>query len=199
MLSTILLASAAVATAWSTYQSAQWRGEQAVDSTKATAARIESSEASTRAGQLTQIDLATFVQWVDATQSGKATLARFYQERFRDEFVPAFDAWIATNPLNHPAAPKSPFAMPQYRLAEATQSARLNTAAGAYSDAAGDANQRADNYMLAVVLCATALFLAGISTKIRSRRQQEVVLALGSVVFIGTVIWVVSSPIRVSV
>jgi hypothetical protein len=66
LLATILLAVAAVATAWSTYQGARWRGEQAVETSMATAARIESSEASTRAGQLTQIDIATFTQWVDA-------------------------------------------------------------------------------------------------------------------------------------
>ena len=49
LLSTVLLAVAAVATAWSTYQSNQWRGEMAVNYSKATAARIQSSAASTRA------------------------------------------------------------------------------------------------------------------------------------------------------
>ena len=70
LLATILLAMAAVATAWSTYQSTQWRGQQAADNSKASAARIESSEASTRAGQLTQVDIATFTQWVDAYVAG---------------------------------------------------------------------------------------------------------------------------------
>ena len=42
-LSTLLLAMAAVATAWSTYQSAQWRGAQASNTAKSTAARIDSS------------------------------------------------------------------------------------------------------------------------------------------------------------
>src|SRR5262249_44407179 len=95
-LSTLLLALAAVATAWSTYQSAQWRGEQAANTGKSTAARIQSAEASTRAGQQTQVDIATFVQWANATQAGDAGLARFYRQRFRPEFRPAFDAWIAT-------------------------------------------------------------------------------------------------------
>ena len=75
LFSTILLAVAAVATAWSTYQSTQWRGEQAVNTSRGTAARIESSEAATRAGQLTQIDIATFVQWTDAHLAGNRELA----------------------------------------------------------------------------------------------------------------------------
>ena len=61
LLSTILLAVAAVMTAWATYQSNQWRGETAIKYSKATAARIQSSAASTRAGQLTQVDIATFL------------------------------------------------------------------------------------------------------------------------------------------
>src|ERR687892_672016 len=90
LLVTVLLAVAAVATAWSSYQSARWRGEQGSDSTKATAAHIESSQASTRAGQLTQVDIATFFQWIDADVAGRRKLAQFYRRRFRKEFRPAF-------------------------------------------------------------------------------------------------------------
>ena len=198
VLSTILLACAAVATAWSTYQSAQWRGEQAVDSTRATAARIQSSEASTHAGQLTQVDIATFVQWVDASVAGNTPLAQFYRARFRDEFKPAFAAWIATHPRTNPSAPKTPFAMPQYRLAASGQSSKLNAAGAAYSAKAGQANRRADNYMLAVVLFATALFFAGVSTKLGSLRQREVILGFGWAVFAATLLWIASSPITFS-
>src|SRR5512133_3977699 len=163
LLSTILLAVAAVATAWSTYQSNQWRGETAANYSKATAARIQSSAASTRAGQLTQIDIATFIQWVNAYVAGKPDLAQFYRRRFRAEFEPAFAAWLATKPRTNHAAPLSPFAMPQYRVSEAVKSERLNTAAGVHADAAATSNQRADNYVLAVVLFAASLFFAGIS------------------------------------
>jgi hypothetical protein len=199
LLATVLLAIAAVATAWSTYQSAQWRGEQALDASKATAARIQSSEASTRAGQLTQIDIATFIQWVNSNESRRRPLAQFYRKRFRDEFRPAFAAWIAARPLVNPAAPPSPFAMPQYRVAEAVHSSNLNTAAGRYADEAGEANQRADNYMLAVVLFASCLFFAGISTKLRSGRQREAILAFGYVIFTGAVVWIATLPLTISI
>jgi hypothetical protein len=197
-LCTVLLAVAAVATAWSTYQSQRWRGEQAANSTKATAAHVESSQASTRAGQLTQIDIATFSQWVDADVAGKKKLARFYRRRFRKEFRPAFAAWVATSPRTNPQAPRSPFAMRQYRVAEAVRSERLNTAAGVHSDAAGEANQRAGDYVLALVLFAVALFFAGMSTKLRSLRRQEVLVALGWVIFLGAAVWVATLPVTVS-
>ncbi|TML67496.1 MAG: hypothetical protein E6G11_12890 [Actinobacteria bacterium] len=199
LLATILLAVAAVATAWSTYESTRWRGEQTADYSKATAARIQSSEASTRAGQLTQVDIATFIQWVNASVAGDRKLADFYRRRFRAEFRPAFGAWLATHPRTNRSAPLTPFAMPQYRVAEAVKSQQLNTAAGTYADTAGTANQRSDNYVLAVVLFASSLFFAGISTKLRSLRQREVLLALGWAIFLGTAIWVATSPVSFSV
>jgi hypothetical protein len=196
LLSTVLLAVAAVATAWSTYQSTRWRGEQAVDTSKATAARIQSSQAATRAGQLTQIDIATFVQWTNAHVAGDRELAAFYRRRFRPEFQPAFDAWLATRPFTNPSAPLTPFAMPQYKVSEAVRSAQLNAQAGEHANAAETANQRADKYVLAVVLLAAALFFAGISTKLHSLGQREALLTLGWLIFVGTTIWLITSPVQ---
>ncbi|HUK94221.1 MAG TPA: hypothetical protein VLU96_04115 [Gaiellaceae bacterium] len=199
LLGTILLAVAAVATAWSTSESTRWRVEQTRASGKANTARTQSSEAFSRAGQLTQVDIATFVQWVDATVGGKPELARFYRERFRPEFKPAFNAWLARRPLTNPGAPLTPFAMPQYRVAEAVKSERLTAVAQVHS-AAGDKDlQHADDYLLALVLFATSLFFAAIATKIRSLGQREVLLALGWVIFIGTAVWTLTLPVTLSV
>jgi len=197
LFATILLAVAALTTAWSTYESTRWRGETAADYSKATAARIESAEAATRAGQLTQIDIATLVQWIDADLRGNDELARFYRQRFRPEFQPAFDAWLATSPKTNPNAPLTPFAMPQYKVSEADRSSELNVQAGVHAGEAEVANQRADNYVLAVVLLAASLFFAGISTKLHSFRQREALLALGWLMFLGTAIWLITSPISI--
>jgi len=194
VLGTILLAVAALAAAWSTFQSGRWRGEQALEGNKAQAARIGSTKASTRAGQLTQIDIATFIQWVNAESAGDRKLARFYRLRFRKEFRPAFDAWIATRPFTSPNAPSSPFVMPQYRLAKTRQAALFDAQAAARSASAGHANDNADGYLLAVVLFASALFFAGIATKLKSLRQKEILVGLGWVMFVSTAIWVATSP-----
>ncbi|MGE5273370.1 MAG: hypothetical protein ACM3QU_06295 [Verrucomicrobiota bacterium] len=189
LLSTVLLACAAVATAFSTYQSTRWRGEQAADYSKGTAARIQSSAAQTRSGQQTQIDIATFVQWVDASVAGKRKVAQFYRRRFRPEFRPAFDAWLATRPATNPNAPLTPFAMPQYVVAEAVKAEQLNREAGVHAAAADQANKKANDYVLAVVLFAASLFFAGVSTKLNSLRQREVLLGIGSAMFLGTLVW----------
>jgi hypothetical protein len=199
LFATLLLAFAAVATAWSTYQVTVLRGQQAVFTSRATAARIESSEASTRAGQLGQIDVATFIQWVDAEARGDTELAGFYRQRFRKEFQPAFAAWLATEPLSHATAASTPFELPQYRVAEADNASRLNASAGHLSDAAGNANKHADEYMLAVVLFAACLFFAGISTKVEPFRQRAALVAFGGVIFLVTATWVATRPVSFSV
>jgi hypothetical protein len=61
MFAAVLLALAAVATAWSSYQASRWNGEQANAFSRANAARIESTRASGLAEAQTQIDVATFI------------------------------------------------------------------------------------------------------------------------------------------
>jgi hypothetical protein len=198
VVSTVLLALATVATAWSAYQARQWTGEQSQGYSKATAARIAVNRVSAVANRQVQIDVATFIQWIDAREQNRNRLADFYRRRFRDEFKPAFDAWLATDPLTNAGAPATPFAMPEYRLKANGEADRLEGKAAANSEAAKNANQRADNYMLALVLFASALFFAGISTKLQSVRARTVVLGLGCALFLGTVVWLATLPVEVT-
>lgn len=197
--STVLLALATVAIAWSSYQANRWGGEQSIAFSAASAARIESSRASTRAGQQIQIDVTLFSQWIDAYARKETKLYEFYFERFRPEFKPAMEAWLATQPQTNPDAPPSPFAMPQYKLAEQENADRLAVAAEAQTELAKRNNQRSDNYVLCVVLFAASLFFAGVSTKIASTRSRIAILALGYLVFLFTVVLILTFPVSFSV
>jgi hypothetical protein len=199
IVATVLLALATVATAWSGYQASRWNGEQAKAFSRGNAARIESTRASSLADAQTQIDVATFTAWVDAYAQGQVKLADFYLKRFRAEFKPAVDAWIATRPLKNANAPLTPFAMPQYRLAARKEAAELDLEAEAWATKARTNVQRATNYVLGVVLFAAALFFAGMSAKLRTRRLRTVLLTFGLVVFLGTVAWIATFPISISI
>jgi Ca2+/Na+ antiporter len=199
IVATVLLALATVATAWSGYQASRWNGEQAKAFSRGNAARIESTRASSLADAQTQIDVATFTAWVDAYAQGQVKLADFYLKRFRAEFKPAVDAWIATRPLKNANAPLTPFAMPQYRLAARKEAAGLDLEAEAWATKARTNVQRATNYVLGVVLFAAALFFAGMSAKLRTRRLRTVLLTFGLVVFLGTVAWIATFPISISI
>ena len=199
IVATLLLALAAVATAWSSYQASRWNGEQAKASGRTNGIRIQAARAAGLAEAQTQIDVATFVQWVNAERSGDEALADFYRDRFRKEFRPAFAAWEATRPAENPDAPPTPFAMPEYRLASTAEAERLDQAAAASSAAVSTNIQHATNYVLGVVLFSVALFFAGMSTKLRSPVPRTSLLVLGCLLFLGTVSWIATFPVSLSV
>ena len=199
VVATVLLSVAAVATAWSSYQATRWNGEQAKAASRTNAIRIDAARAQGLAEAQTQVDVATFTSWVDAYAREETVLADFYFKRFRAEFKPAVDAWVAERPLRNPNAALTPFAMPQYRLEATAEAERLDAEAEASAAIVQRNIQRASNYVLAVVLFAASLFFAGLSTKLGDRRLRQITVALGCVVFLGTAIWVATSPVSLTV
>ncbi len=196
---TLLLALAAVATAWSGYQANRWNGEQVKAGSRTNALRIDAARAQGLSEAETQVDVATYIEWVKAYASGDEVLQDFFEARFRADFRPAFDAWLATDPFENPDAPLTPFRMEEYQPASRTEAARLDAAAAASAEVVQRNLQRSANYVLAVVLFAVTLFFAGVSTKLDSQRMQVVLLVAGWVVFLGTVTWLLTFPVSISV
>ena len=89
--------------------------------------------------------------------------------------------------------------MPQYRLAATAEANRLDAQAEELSARARVNIQRSSNYILSVVLFSVALFFAGVSTKLGTARLRATLLALGCLIFVGTLVWVATSPVSVSV
>ncbi len=198
IVATVLLSLAVVGTAWSSYQAARWNGEQAKTATRANAVRIEAARAESESEAQTEIDIATFIQWVDATAAEDQELADFYEARFRPEFQPAFEAWVDEDPFTDPEAPPTPFAMPEYRLESAAEAKRLDAEAEVLSARVRTNIERATTYVLGVVMFAIVLFFAGLSTKLQGDGTRKAMLGVGAVVFVGAAIWIATRPISIS-
>lgn len=196
---TVLLALATVATAWSGFQSTRWGQEVTKATASVNAARSAATRADGLANSQTQVDVATFSSWADAYARGETTLADFYFARFREEFKPAVEAWIATKPLQNPDAPLSPFAMDEYVLESRQEAVRQDEIATASGDRVRMNIQRQSNYVLAVVLFATAMFFAGASGRITQPRLRLLIVGIGCAVFLGTLAWIAVSPVSLSV
>lgn len=199
VLVTALLVIAALATSWSSYQATRWNGEQAKAASRTSAIRIDAARAQGLAESQSQVDVATFIAWVDADRTGDPQLAEFYKDRFRDEFVPAFDAWMATDPFTSSDAPPTPFAMDEYQLAADDEAKKFDAAAEASAAEVRRDIQRASNYVLTVVLYATVLFFAGMSTRIKKRRLRWILAITGCLVLLGTATWISTFPVSVAV
>jgi uncharacterized membrane protein YgdD (TMEM256/DUF423 family) len=76
---------------------------------------------------------------------------------------------------------------------------RLDRAAEEAAASVATNVQRATNYVLGVVLFAVALFFAAMSTKLRTPALRKALLVLGSLLFTGTVAWIATFPVNVSV
>jgi hypothetical protein len=176
---TVLLSIGAVATAWSGYQAARWSGVQASKYSEANKLRIESTRASTKVGQQQAIDVLLFANWLNAFVSGNTELEMFYRQRFRPEFMQAFEAWLKTSPRRNPAAPTSPFAMPEYHLEQNEKAAQLDEASARAFKEAEAANEQGDAYVLQTVTLAAMLFFVGISQQVRWLPGRALMVLIG--------------------
>ncbi|MCL1598233.1 MAG: hypothetical protein M3094_03545 [Actinomycetia bacterium] len=212
LIATIALAIATVLTAWSAFQAGKWGGTQAINFSEAGAARTESTRADTRGGQLVQIDVAMYIDWVTAYSqeikdgdvvlvSGAGytptdgTVSGFLYKRFRDEFRPAVDAWLTTEPMRNDDAPKTPFQMEEYVVAEQVKALELASLADEKAAAARTANQNGDNYVLTMVLFASVLFFAGVSSKLIKKRNRLFVMVFGVIILVSGIVILATLPI----
>jgi len=195
-----------VFTAWAAFEAGKWSGEQSIKFSEAGAARTESARADTTAGQLAQVDVAMFIDWVTALSNEmrdgaipsisdqpyaptQGTVSGFLFLRMREEFRPALDAWLATDPVSNPDAPSTPFDMSEYVVAAADEADRLTAVADQAAEDGRTANQNGDNYVLTAVLFAAVLFFAGVASRLENLWNRVFVNVVGIVaVAVGAVI-----------
>ena len=191
----IILGFGALATAWSGYQGSLWDGIQSSNYTQASGARTTSAQQRTAANQFRLADLSVFESYIEATIDGNQEVADFYEQRFRDEFRPAFDAWMALDPLANPDAPATPLTMPEYQLAPDAEADRLEARADELFAAGEDANTVSDIYTLTTLLFAAVLFFAAISERFEYPRAQVVLLVMAGIGLVGGLVVAFGQPI----
>lgn len=192
---TIILTVATLITAWAGYEAGKWNSNQAALNTQSTLLSIEGTRLRSEAQERLLIDIALFSEWINATNSGDTQLADFYRMRFRDGFAPAFDAWLATDPLTNPDAPGSPFEMPNYARTEKATAEVLISRAGELGLTAEAAGSIGDRYTLLVVILAGALLLAGLADRFEWAELRAIVVAIALLVLLFSAVSVFRLPI----
>src|SRR5690606_25616537 len=93
----VILSLATLASAWSGYQAARWGSVQATATRSGSSALMHATRLSDVGSRQIAIDVSVFTSWVEATARGEADLAAILEQRFRADFVPAFEAWRASD------------------------------------------------------------------------------------------------------
>lgn len=195
-LSAAVLALATVATAWCAYQSSLWGGDETKYRAASNNATIKAGQFSSAALQQTSFQASLFVQWAAAVTQENDLLTDFLYRRFPPALKTATDAWLATQPLKNPAAPSSPFVMPEYQLSEQAEAVRWEAEASAQWIKAEEADQISDRYVLLTVVFASVLFFAGIAGKFQSQAIDLAMLIASALVFLAGLAIVLTFPIQ---
>jgi hypothetical protein len=196
ILSAVVLSLATVGTAWSGYQASRWGGEQAKHSQSASTAILRAAHFTDLAEQRLSLQVSLFGQWAGAVSTGNTALADFLSDRFPEPLGSATVAWQATRPLSDPAAPATPFHMPQYVLTERAEAERWEAIAEAEAEAATVANGLSDRYLLFTIVFATVLFFGGISGKFRWLAIDIAALVIGVLALVAGVVILVTLPVK---
>jgi hypothetical protein len=195
--SAIIISIGGLGASWASYQAGLWDGEQAAHYTRANALRVQASRAALEGDALAAVETQMFGAWLDAKARGEEQLAAFYQARFPEGMKPAFNAWLASRPLQNPSAPATPFATAQYQrpgLAagrELDRQADRTFAEGQHDNAVSDAFQQG-----ATVL-ALALFFGGIGQVFKARTSRIVLLSIAGVAVVLGFLRLLSLPLQI--
>ena len=190
----ILLALVTLTAAWAGYSAAKWSTESRVDIARASTLGNLATRDDLAAISLRDFDAATFNAWFIAYTLNSPQKEAIAVRRFRPQFLVAFNAWMATNPLHNPHAPPGPTYMPQYQQPEQTQADTLDGESTAKFQAGNQAALTSDNYVRITVFLAAVLFLVGIGSSFKLPGIRYALVAFGSVLLIFSVVLILRQP-----
>jgi hypothetical protein len=191
----ILMAIAAVATAWCSYQSSAWSGESSDLAAQAAKLQRQTNAQHLEARQIEAMQWRLFTEAIDAKMSGNEKLARFYTERFADELKPAYEKWIALRPFDALSAPPHPF-VPALYTPRFEQEIRDGHARGAHAEKQSSvAGHVSSSYLSNTVTLATVLLFAATAEKFDQRRVRWGSLTFAITVFLYSAIRTAMLPI----
>ena len=178
ILEVVVLALAAIATAWSGYQAAKGDGQQSILYSDASVDRVQANTAASLGQQRLAADGAMFSAWLEARAANDRQLQALLVRRFSPEYRTAFTAWLATEPFTNPDAPPGPGYLPEYHNPQMEQAEKLNEEAAALEEAGTEARHTAEEYVRATVLFALVLFLVAVGQRFRLRGVRIATIAI---------------------
>jgi hypothetical protein len=195
LVAVMLLGIATVATAWCGYQSSQWNGRETEESRAGTLQRIEASRLYNLAVQKVAYDANTTGQYAQAISEKNTALATFIRTNLvRPAFLPFLDEWeaevragdgSATNVFENKAYLDAQFA-------DSTKATELSDASLALSAAASKHGQ---DYLIATLLTATALFFAGVTTSFKSSPARMALATVAAILLVIVALRLANLPV----
>lgn len=186
----IILAIAAVATTWASFQASQWSNAQSDAQSASAIQRSDANRAASEASSQSAVDSQMWISWVDAVAAKQRDRAEF----LRDRFSPALDRvqkeWLVGVTVDAEGNPSripdgTPFGLPSYVVPAQLLADDYSNKAEASLAEADEASNTSTKYVMLAVLFALVLFFASVATKFTAPKIQ-VALILTSLVLLLT-------------
>jgi hypothetical protein len=190
----VLLALVTITAAWAGYSASKWGTASRIDIAQSSTLRNLATRDDLTAISTRNFDASTFNAWFIAFTLNSPQKEAIAVRRFRPQFLVAFNAWMATDPLHNPHAPPGPTYMPQYKLPAQAQANALDNQATAEFNSGNDAATTSDNYVRITVFLAAVLFLVGIGSSFQLHSVRYALIAFGSVLLIISVVLILQQP-----
>ncbi len=185
----VILAIAAVATAWASFQASQWSGAQSDRQGESAILRADAGRAQTAATADTVIDSQTWLSWVSAVDAKQEAKAKFLAARFSPTLKVAQAQWLSGVKLDDQGVPVvippgTPLDLPSYRLPKQIESDAKADEAEAKLAQADLAAGNSTGYVLVALLFALVLFFASIATKFSAPKVQVLLMVISIVLLV---------------
>ena len=186
----IILAIAAVATTWASFQASQWSNAQSDAQSASAIQRSDANRAASEATSQSVVDSQMWISWVEATAAQQKLRAGFLRDRFTPALDRAQKEWLGKvqvdadgNPVAVPDG--TPLNLPSYVVPAQLQADALSTKAEESLALADEASNNATKHVMLAVLFALVLFFASVATKFTAPKIQ-VALVLVSLLLLAT-------------
>jgi hypothetical protein len=186
----IILAIAAVATTWASFQASQWANAQSDAQSASAIQRSDANRAASEAASQSVVDSQMWISWVEATAAQQKLRAGFLRDRFSPALDRAQKEWLGTVPVDGDGNPArvpdgTPLNLASYVVPAQVQADEFSKKAEASLADADLASNTATRHVMLAVLFALVLFFASVATKFTSPKIQ-VVLILTSLLLLVT-------------
>lgn len=198
----VVMAGAAVLTAWATFQGGQWDGDAAAERSQSAILRSDAGRAAADAVTQSVVDASVWLEWEKAVTLNRDELAGFLRDRFSPALDAAQDAWFGRalldddgNPIDGRLPQGTPLALDAY---VPPAQLRADELAGRAEESLARADYDSDisgRYVMQAVLLAMVLFFGSAATKFVDVRVQAAMAGLAVLMLVVSAARLAALPV----
>jgi hypothetical protein len=141
-----------------------------------------------------QVDIGLWLDWATAVSENNSRFAGFIEERFREEFKPAFYTWLNSPNRTDGIPAGTPFELVEYQNANLEKSRSIDQQTEQLVDSAAQKGNYASKLTLMTVLMAVIIVICGFESGMRLDTAKLPLLVTVVIIYIFALTLMVQVP-----